>query len=536
MFPGTNPGEWEPVKIKNRIITKTKVVEAIPTIEPVDPVPIQVDPKPEETATNGEQQVAEPSSVEQPVPVQTNGEATKVEDTPVAESNEEVLKVVKSDDSVAETKDVEMGEAPPAEEPTKQEPEATEIPPAQDQSQPEATEEEPSVAVVEEETVEIFEDDHWSEEDAVYPLVDGKIENWPCFFALLSHIYNMISPPFHMPVLFVAQPCWSARDHELITQYVFENWKIPAFCLMDSALTACYAYGVPTALVVDVGHGKCDVSAVTEFQVNDIGRGTALAGCGGRAMTTRLQQVLDKQGFTENMAEQLKKSPICEILPAGTPYPKASPNGAAPPAVNPAAAASTGALDSGLGAKDVDGLRPGQAPRGPGVGTAVGEEGANGEEDDNEGVLDVAAIVARDNAAELLAKREREKAEKAAAKKGGAAEGPRPLRLRNSEREKATFTYVDYVPVEDQSAGDQPMSRKRKREIEVGVERFMAATPPPGTCDGIIDTIAEAIHHSVLCVPEVSQRSALWDNVIIVGNGSRIRGKMTSPIHCACPL
>jgi actin-related protein 9 len=319
----------------------------------------------------------------------------------------------------------------------------------------------------------------------------------------------------------------------MITQYVFENWKIPAFCLMDAALTAIYAYGVPTALVLDVGQDKCDITAVTEFHVNEIGRGTAIPDCGGRAMTKRLQQVLEGQGFDEDMAEQLKKSPICEILPAGMAYPQALPpqalaNGNAP---NPAAAASTGALDSGMNAKDVDGLRPGQAPRGPGLGTMVGEEGENGEDEDNDGVLDVAAIVARDNAAELLAKRERERAEKAAAKKGAAADGLRALRLRNSARERATFTYVEYIPVEE--AGDaDPVSRKRKREVEVGVERFMAATPPPGVSEGIIDRIAEAIHHTILSVPEIPLRSSLWDNMIIVGNGSRIRG--TSDLCCQC--
>ncbi|ETI22563.1 hypothetical protein G647_06639 [Cladophialophora carrionii CBS 160.54] len=537
MFPGTNPGEWEPVKIRTKITTKPKVVEAIPTIEPVEGGSAEVDSKPDVT-TDGEPQnvesIADQANGEQPKVEQANAEEPPKGEQPNGEQpgpeqqDADQASGEKSNGAPVVEEDVEMNEAPPAEERPRPETQDTEMEPTsveQPQTQAEPAQEDPSATtIVEDETTETFEDDHWSTEGAVYPIVAGHIENWSCFFALLSHIYNMISPPFHMPVLFVAQPCWSARDHEMITQYVFENWKIPAFCLMDSALTACYAYGVPTALVVDVGHEKCDVSAVTEFQVNDIGRGTALAECGGRSMTRRLLEALEKQGFDEDMAEQLKKSPICEILPPGTPYPQATPNGKPPPTVNPAAAASTGALDSGAGAKDGEGLRPGQAPRGPGVGTTVGEEGANGEDEDNEGVLDVAAIVARDNAAEVLAKREREKAEKAAAKKGSAAEGPRPIRLRNSERERATFTYVDYIPLDEESATEQPLSRKRKREVEVGVERFMATNPPPGTCDGIIDVVAEAIHHAILSVPDVPQRANLWDNLIVLGNGSRVRG------------
>jgi actin-related protein 9 len=273
-------------------------------------------------------------------------------------------------------------------------------------------------------------------------------------------------------------------------------------------------------VVVYVGHGKADDTAVTEFQVNEIGRGAALTDCGGQAMTKRLQQLLEKQGFDEDIAEQLKRSPICEVLPSGSALPDASANGAP----NPAAAASTGALDSGPNMTDAAGLRPGQAPRGPGAGTAVGEEGGEGDEEENEGVLDVVAIVARDNAAELLAKREREKAERAAAKKGGAADAGKALRMRNAERERATFTYVEFLPMEESEDVASPASRKRKREIEVGVERFMAATPAEGSTQGVIDTIAEAVHHTVLSVPDVSQRSTLWDNLIVLGNGSRIRG------------
>ena len=367
-----------------------------------------------------------------------------------------------------------------------------------------------------------YEEDPDDIEGAVYPLRGGRIENWPCFLALLTHIYNTLSPPFHTPVLVIAQPCWSARDHELLTQFFFENFKIPAFWLMDAALASCYAYGVPTATVIDVGHEKCDVTAVSEFVVCDPGRGVAVSGCGGQDMTQRLLQSLQTKGFDESMCEQLKKSPVCEILPVGMDVPRAEVE-----AINPAAAASTGAMDSGADAREIDGSKLGQAPRGPGLGTDVGEEGGNGEDDDNEGVLDVASIVAKGNAQEFLAKREREKAEKAAAKKAASLEAARPARLKNSERQKATFSYEEYVPLDSTAVngdGTRP-SRKRKRDVEVGVERFMAASPPSGSNDGVLDTIAAAIHSTILAVPEVANRSTLWDNLIIIGNGSRVRGK-----------
>lgn len=506
MFPGLNAGEWEPLRIR------TKTVK-IPKVTPTEALTNGTESKTEQP--NGEPVVVADIEMQE-APVLT--EATEVVE-PAAPADPPTPAVQdgpqeSQPEAPSETAAAQIDEAAPTEE--KQETSQE----GQDTQQEETTQ------VVEEDSIETFEDDHWSTEGAVYPIREGRIENWSCFFALLSHIYNMISPPFHMPVLFVSQPCWSSRDKEMITQYVFENWKIPAFCLMDAALTACYAYGVPTALVVDVGHSKTDITAVTEFQLNEIGRGVALADTGGQALTKRLQQELKKKDFDEDMAEQLKRSPICEILPFGAALPTRAANSGT---VNPAAAASTGALDSGFNARDAEGLRPGQQPRGPGYGTAVGDDTLNGDnEDEDDGVLDVAAIVARDNAAELLAKREREKAERALAKSKGGAEPPRPVRLRNSERERASFTYVEYLPIqESEDPNAVPTARKRKREIEVGVERFMAATPGPGMTDGIIDTLAEAIHHTILSVPEVPQRSTLWDNLIILGNGSRIRGLST---------
>ncbi|RMZ80849.1 hypothetical protein DV737_g2836, partial [Chaetothyriales sp. CBS 132003] len=354
--------------------------------------------------------------------------------------------------------------------------------------EPDAT----TTTIIEEES---FEADPYSGDGAVYPIVEGRIENWSCFFALLSYIHKVLSPHFHSPLLMVAQPAWSARDKEIITQFVFENWKVPAFCMFDAALAAAYAYSTPSALVVDVGLDKCDVTAVTEFVVNDQGRAVALKDAGGRALTRRLLELLQSKGFDESMAEQLKKSPICEILPPGSALPSEQPVANA----SATAAANIGASDS-----------------------AADPKGEN--EEDNEGVLDVAAIVARDNAAELLAKREAEKAAKAAAKKGGVAEAPKVARLKNAERAKAVFTYEELVSVNSANGADSPPSRKRKREIEVGPERFMAATPLQGYAEGMLEKIAAAVHRTVLAVHDPTQRPALWDNLIVLGNGARTKG------------
>lgn len=358
-----------------------------------------------------------------------------------------------------------------------------------------------------------YEEDVTAEDGAIYPIQNGRIVDWPCFFALLTHVYNALSPPFHTPVLLIAQPVWSARDRESITQFAFEKFKIPAFSLMDSALAALYGYGVQTATVVDVGKGKVDVTAVTDFMVNDHGRGIALEGCGGDAMTDRLQELLGSKGFTREMCEQLKRSNITEVLPPGTPLPGAA--ATARQGANPAAVASTGDADGNV-----------SAPRGPGEGTQTGTE-TNGEED--EGVLDVAAIVSGDTN-EYLASMEKDKS---VPQKGGAVD-PKQPRLPNSKKEKASFQFEEFVPMEDDNSnGGSQRYIRNSREIEVGVERFLLTTPSQKVSDrltnGILEDIATQIHHTILAVPDSTKRSELWDSLIIVGGGSKVRGKQFSP-------
>lgn len=376
-------------------------------------------------------------------------------------------------------------------------------------------------------TLEAYEDDLLDSTGAVYPMVGGSIVNYPCLFALLSHIFKTLSPSFHGPLLLVAQPAWTLRDRELLTQFFFESFQIPAFGMVDAATTALYTFSKETACIVDVGLDKCDITAIHEFIIQDLGRACALKGCGGRDMTRRLLTELATKGFTEDMCEQLKKNPICEVLPAGVKMPTVK-QSTTVEVGNPAAQASTGAMESGADAKDADGQRLGQAPRGPGAGTEVGEEGEDGEnldlEEKEAGVLDIASIIAKDNAAEILAKREREKAEKAAAKKT-AADAARQVRLKNSEKEKATFTYTEIMPMETMQNGTGPMpNRKRKRDVEVGIERFMCAEPPKDCMYGVIDTIAAAIHHTIMSVPNIGARGELWENLVIVGKGSQVRG------------
>ncbi|TVY18791.1 SWI/SNF and RSC complexes subunit arp9 [Lachnellula arida] len=414
----------------------------------------------------------------------------------------------------------------------------------------------------EDEIVELPED----EEGAVFPLKEGRIADMPAFFAFLQHIHTTLQPTLHTPIMLIAQPSWTAKNHEDLTAFIFEKFKTPALCIMDSALATSYAFGIANATIVDVGYEKVDVTAITDYQIG--GRGT-VPSSGGNGMTKRLVELLKSKDFTHDMAEQLKKSPICEVLAPGVPMPGTEV--AEEVISNPAAAASTGATASGPTVKITE------APRGPGPDTEVGEEGGDVDDVDvdkameDDGVLDIATIVTSGKTQDFLAKKEKEKAERAAIRKAtkereaAEAAAARPLRLPNSKRPRAMFHYEELIkepaakrqktpepasaiPAEDPApveskpdeeptsaieaptAGDgQKKSNRRKlweeenpdrsrRDIEIGLERFLAADP------AYLDRIADTIYRTILSVDDISKRQDAWDALVICGCGSKVRG------------
>jgi actin-related protein 9 len=406
----------------------------------------------------------------------------------------------------------------------------------------------------------VWEEDRVSEEGAIWPIQQGRIVDWPCFFALITHTYNSLNPPFHTPILLITQPAWTPREHEKLTQFFFEKFKVPAFGLMDAALATTWAYGVHTATVIDVGKDKADITAVSEFIPHTQGRVISLEGCGGEAFTQGLLAKLKSKGLNRDMCEQLKRSPICELLPPGVPLPGPGDAATKDAATNPAALASTGATGPGAAAA----ASIGNVPRGPGIDTEVGEDASL---EESEGVLDVASIVAGGKMSEYLAKKEKEKQEKANAKKKGgpAPQANKPVRLPNSRLEKATFLYEDHAlldtlknmnlntqemadakgaldegpnrkgqengengeptsATEANGAADAGTTGKRtgsiRREIEVGTERFMADG------DGTLEKIADAVHRAISSIDEVGKRSDLWEQLIVCGNGSKLRGTL----------
>lgn len=364
------------------------------------------------------------------------------------------------------------------------------------------------------------------------------------FLAFLEHIHNKFNPNLTSALIIVAQPEWKAPELEEITRFAFVTLKVPAFMLIDSALAAAWGYGLTHGVVIDVGYQKIDISTITDSMVNTR---DALPLWGGQHMTEILHSLLKgkhEPEFTTEMAEELKRSHLCEVLLPGTPLPSAD--------------------------------DPGQTVSGPSVTVTepveadpVDDELANAEKED--GVLDVASIVASGKTAEFLAKKKEKENAAAARKATKAAEAlaAKPQKvLPNSKQFWATWSFnapkskeemekekaaelasapqepapvkegeqlaegvsslaVDPATAQQKSTLKKDSKKKAweeanpglsRHDYKIGVERFMIVDP------WFLHLIADTVYSTVQGVEPASLRQLVWDNMIICGGGAKIRG------------
>lgn len=393
---------------------------------------------------------------------------------------------------------------------------------------------------------ETLYEDFDSDEGAVYPMRWGIVNDWDCFCALLQHIHKTLGPPLHTPILLVTPSVWAQPSYLRVVKFIFQTFQPPAFAILDEAKAILGGFKATTALIVDVGWEKFDITPIDEHHIVHPARKLGKP-FGGENMTRRLWKLLQPKGFTRDMCEQLKKSPICEILPEPSHYSGQS-NGTATNADNVTSSRSKqqGSIPG-----------PSAAPKIPAAAAELGDDITKSTEDD-EGILDVAGIIGSGKTEEFLAKKEREKAEKAAAKKTHAetAAAAKPIKLPNSQRATIIFHYDAFEILEEESGdsataaatnGEQvnpsattqeaasssstqviyPRKSRAvtlRKSIEVGPERFEALDE--WYLNYLCDCIDRAIHDV-----EPKSRAMLWDNIIIVGNGSKVKG--TGDLSCS---
>ncbi|KAJ4149457.1 Actin-like protein arp9 (SWI/SNF complex component arp9) [Fusarium falciforme] len=440
--------------------------------------------------------------------------------------------------------------------------------------------------VEEEEWVEDMDED----EGAVYPIEAGRIVNMSAFLAFLDHVHGLLTTTYHnTPIMLMASPQWTRPDCETIARYIFENTRTPALCIIHSGIATQYGLKWPNMTVVDIGYQKVDVTAIHDGRVvnhMDVGASEGDSEIsGGEVFTRSLLKLLEEKGFNYDMAEQLKKSAICEVLP----YVATAEDLMELPQQN------TAGLKAG-GSGSSAGQQAASSASKPAA--ANGDE-TNGNGDDD-GVLDVAAIVTSGQTKEFLAKKEKEKEKgKPGRKPKGDKEADnaaKVVRLPNSKRSHNSFSYEEIIQEEvpkesvekqansatvpegekkeGETNGAQPQPQPQpqpqgdattaapatteapkpaegqeqtqpsvepkpeanptpappanevterrpkriQRNVEVGLERFKFAQRRE------IDRIVYAIYRTIQGVDDMYMRPACWDNLVFVGNGSRLRG------------
>lgn len=297
---------------------------------------------------------------------------------------------------------------------------------------------------------------------ADFLLLAGRIVNMDAFLAFLEHVHAQLTTTYHnTPIMLMASPQWTRPDCETIARYIFEKTKTPALCLIHSGIATQYGLKWPNMTVVDVGFQKVDVTCIHDGRVvshRDVGPADAEAISGGEVFTQRLFKLLESKGFDYDMAEQLKKSAACEVLPYAPEQPglvELPVETASVPAAASTAGPGNGSA-AGVSTLSGEGAKTAEQPAKSQIGNGNGENGTNGEGKeggDDDGVLDVANIVASGQTREFLAKKEKEKAEKgkpgrkpkdkeAAAAAEAAAKA---VKLPNSKRFRGVFHYEELV-------------------------------------------------------------------------------------------
>jgi actin-related protein 9 len=293
--------------------------------------------------------------------------------------------------------------------------------------------------------------------------------------------------------MLIASHHLTTSDKERITKLFFEEYGVPAFAIYDAGILGLYAAGVLTGITVDIGYEKTgnsvqcrsdiDITPVVEGQL--IWNGQISVPLGGKHATQHLlnllttsppasattSQLLPPSEVTLDLAEEIKLSSITELTTS------------------------------------IQSLRrrlPFSLNGSSGESTPLGTPDAR-----DEGVDDIAQIVASGRMQEYFEKKEREKAMRG--KKGELIKEQPPPRP-NAELAHNTMTLKDGT------------------SILVGSERFRVAEPlMEGISDGenMTMSLLDAVMLSVelACRGEYAGRRAdLWQHMMVIGGGARIKG------------
>ncbi|KTW27205.1 uncharacterized protein T551_03199 [Pneumocystis jirovecii RU7] len=310
--------------------------------------------------------------------------------------------------------------------------------------------------------------------EVIWPIKQGIVKDWEALKAIWSEQMNRQYPPQPRtsinPVYLIVPPQWNMRDKELATCTFFEDHLVAGFAIGDASVFPLYAMGHLSGIVIHVGYEKTDITPVLDAQAVTSARITIPIG--GKNLTERLHALLLssppilKETNTPLPSEEItfelaEKIKCSNIVEVILQKPQES--------------------FQKLLNKTSDNLPPPDSSM--------------------EGVEDVASIVVSGRTREYLAQKEAEKNQN------------RKSKNENNVFENKKLTYNQFT-------------LDNSQVVLIGKERFEV-------CDNFFEDdvqegrlgILNAIYMAINSVSiEPDRRSDLWENIAIVGEGSRILG------------
>jgi len=144
----------------------------------------------------------------------------------------------------------------------------------------------------------------------------GVVTNMEQYEALLQFVlYDQIGwPQGDEGNLLYAEPLFTSKaEREDLCQLMFEVFNVSGLFFCDQAVLSLYACGKPTGCVVDIGHGKIDITTVTDGQTN-VPSARRLE-YGGATQSELLRSLLQRRGcgnLSDREIEGLKER-ICAV-------------------------------------------------------------------------------------------------------------------------------------------------------------------------------------------------------------------------------
>lgn len=317
--------------------------------------------------------------------------------------------------------------------------------------------------------------------DVMYPFVDGYVQDWGALEALWHYVLEErlgVKPGNNTYYVMVALPSPVSRDlHEQTAKFFFEKFNAPALTISEIPLLSAYAVGVLTAMVVDIGAEYSSVVAVSDCAV--VPYSVVLTKIGTVHCTWWLTYLLTQDAQLMQTLEQISPE-------------------------NPHAAAWC--LAKQLADEHV---------------VCVDTEIQPQPDEDDEGVLDVAAALVEGRERDVVTERERQK--KAAAEAKAAAQNAgdmvtisfRGIEVRvGSVRKRFHEPLFRPSVLERVSALNIPMPHAVAQALQA---RRAGGEP---TCV----SLPEAVELAANNVQPMERRVLLWENVILSGPMALVKG------------